>query len=87
MEIARARLRLPENIYNFTLPLGAQLNKDGTAIMLTVVLLFTSQAAGLEFSIAEMATIVFVGLKLPVLLRASTVSWTWVAQLSTVWAT
>jgi Na+/H+-dicarboxylate symporter len=62
MEIARARLRLPENIYNFTLPLGAQLNKDGTAIMLTVVLLFTSQAAGLEFSIAEMATIVFVGL-------------------------
>jgi Na+/H+-dicarboxylate symporter len=95
MEIARARLRLPENIYNFTLPLGAQLNKDGTAIMLTVVLLFTSQAAGLEFSIAEMATIVFVGLILSessggipeVLLRASTVSWTWVAQLSTVWAT
>jgi len=62
MEIARARLRLPENIYSFTLPLGAQLNKDGTAIMLAAVLLFTAQATGLEFSIAEMFTIVFVGL-------------------------
>jgi len=62
MEIARTRLRLPENIYSFTLPLGAQLNKDGTAIMLTAVLLFTAQATGMEFSLAEMATIVFVGL-------------------------
>ena len=62
MNIARERLRLPENIYSFTLPLGAQLNKDGTAIMLTAVLLFTAQAAGVEFSLPEMATIVFVGL-------------------------
>lgn len=62
MDIARARLRLPENIYSFTLPLGAQLNKDGTAIMLTAVLLFTAQATGIEFSLAEMVTIVFVGL-------------------------
>ena len=62
MEIARARLRLPENIYSFTLPLGAQLNKDGTAIMLAAVLLFTAQATGYEFSIGEMVTIVFVGL-------------------------
>ena len=62
MEIARTRLRLPENIYSFTLPLGAQLNKDGTAIMLAAVLLFTAQATGIEFSIAEMVTIVFVGL-------------------------
>ena len=61
MEIARARLRLPENIYSFTLPLGAQLNKDGTAIMLAAVLLFTAQATGYEFSIGEMVTIVFVG--------------------------
>ena len=62
MNVARERLRLPDNIYSFTLPLGAQLNKDGTAIMLTAVLLFTAQATGIEFSLAEMATIVFVGL-------------------------
>lgn len=62
MEIAREKLRLPENIYSFTLPLGAQLNKDGTAIMLIAVLLFTAQATGIEFSIVELVTIVFVGL-------------------------
>ncbi|VUX56037.1 conserved membrane protein of unknown function [uncultured Woeseiaceae bacterium] len=62
MEIAREKLRLPENIYSFTLPLGAQLNKDGTAIMLIAVLLFTAQATGMKFSIVELVTIVFVGL-------------------------
>ena len=45
MEVARTRLKLPENIYSFTLPLGAQLNKDGTAIMLTAVLMFAALAA------------------------------------------
>ena len=62
MNIAQNRLRIPERIYGFTLPLGAQLNKDGTAIMLTIVLLFTAQAAGVEFSLAEQFTIVVVGL-------------------------
>ena len=64
MNVAENRLKIPERIYSFTLPLGAQLNKDGTAIMLTVVLLFTAQAAGIEFSLAEQFTIVLVGLVL-----------------------
>ena len=64
MNIAQNRLKIPENVYGFTLPLGAQLNKDGTAIMLTMVLLFTAQAAGVEFSLAEQFTIVLVGLVL-----------------------
>ncbi len=64
MNVAQNRLHIPENIYSFTLPLGAQLNKDGTAIMLTVVLLFTAQAAGIEFSLAQQFTIVLVGLVL-----------------------
>ncbi len=64
MNVAQNRLKIPERIYSFTLPLGAQLNKDGTAIMLTTVLLFTAQAAGVEFSLAEQFTIVLVGLVL-----------------------
>ena len=64
MNVAQNRLRIPENIYSFTLPLGAQLNKDGTAIMLTVVLLFTAQAAGIEFTLAQQFTILLVGLVL-----------------------
>ena len=62
LDIAEKRMRLPRSVYSFTLPLGAQLNKDGTAIMLAGVLLFTAQAAGVEFSIASQITIVLVGL-------------------------
>ena len=62
LNIAEERMRLPRSVYSFTLPLGAQLNKDGTAIMLAGVLLFTAQAAGVEFSIAQQLTIVLVGL-------------------------
>ncbi len=62
MEVARKRLKLPENVYSFTLPLGAQLNKDGTAITLVVVLLTTTQALGIEFTVPDLLAVVFVGL-------------------------
>jgi Na+/H+-dicarboxylate symporter len=58
------RIRLPRTVYGFTLPLGAQINKDGTSIMLAAVLLFTAQAAGVEFSLVEQVTVVLVGLLL-----------------------
>jgi Na+/H+-dicarboxylate symporter len=64
METAEDSLKLPRSIYSFTLPLGAQINKDGTSIMLAAVLLFTAQAAGIDFSLAEQVTIVLVGLLL-----------------------
>ncbi len=64
LDVAETRLRLPRSVYSFTLPLGAQINKDGTAIMLASVLLFTAQAAGVEFSLASQVTILLVGLVL-----------------------
>ena len=64
LDIAERRLNLPRSIYSFTLPLGAQLNKDGTSIMLAGVLLFTAQAAGVDFSLASQVTIVLIGLVL-----------------------
>lgn len=62
LEMAGKRLKLPESIYSFTLPLGAQLNKDGTSIMLTAVLLFTAQATGVHFDLPTTLTILLVGL-------------------------
>ncbi len=53
---------LPRSVYAFTLPLGAQINKDGTSIMLSAILLFTAQAAGIEFTIGQMLTILVIGL-------------------------
>ena len=55
---------MPRGVYTLTLPLGAQINKDGTAIMLSSVLLFTAQAAGIEFSVSSIVTILLVGLLL-----------------------
>jgi len=63
LEIAE-KIRLPRSLYSFTLPLGAQLNKDGTSVMLGAVLLFTAQAAGVGFGAASFLTILFVGLLL-----------------------
>jgi len=64
LQMAEERLHLPRSVYSFTLPLGAQLNKDGTALMLTGVLLFTAQAVGIDFSLGEMIIILLVGLVL-----------------------
>lgn len=58
------KMKLPRPVYSFTLPLGAQINKDGTSIMLAAVLLFTAQAAGVDFSLGQMLTILLVGLLL-----------------------
>lgn len=58
------RIGLPPPIYSFTLPLGAQLNKDGTSVMLGAVFLFTAQAAGVTFAPAAFMSIVLIGLLL-----------------------
>ena len=63
-DVAEKRMKLPRSVYSFTLPLGAQLNKDGTSIMLAGVLMFTAQAAGVEFSLVSQITIVLIGLVL-----------------------
>ena len=62
LDIAEKRFKLPKSIYSFTLPLGAQINKDGTSIMLTAVLMFTAQAAGVTFDIPTQLSIILVGL-------------------------
>lgn len=62
MDIAEEKLKLPKSIFSFTLPIGAQFNKDGTAIMLSGILMFTAQAAGLSLSIPQLIQIIVVGL-------------------------
>ncbi|MBN1387616.1 MAG: dicarboxylate/amino acid:cation symporter [Bacteroidales bacterium] len=64
LELAEKKLHLPKHIYSFTLPLGIQLNKNGTAIMLIGVLLFTAQASGITFDPASVVTIILIGLLL-----------------------
>jgi Na+/H+-dicarboxylate symporter len=63
LEVAE-KIRLPRSIYAFTLPLGAQVNKDGTAAMLAAVVVFTAQAVGMPLTVAQVVSIVFMGLLL-----------------------
>ena len=62
MDIAEKDLKLPKKIFSFTLPLGAQFNKDGTAVTLGCVIIFAAQAVGVQFSFMHIAQIVIVGL-------------------------
>lgn len=62
LDIAETKMKLPKKVYSFTLPMGAQFNKDGTSIMLAGILIFTAQAAGLDFSFQELVQVVLVGL-------------------------
>lgn len=64
LDTAEKRLGLPRSVIGFTLPLGAQVNKDGTALFLTAILMFTAQAAGAEFTLAQHFSILLVGLLL-----------------------
>ncbi|MDP2956546.1 MAG: dicarboxylate/amino acid:cation symporter [Longimicrobiales bacterium] len=55
------KIGLPRSVYGFTLPLGAQINKDGTAVMLAAVVVLTAQAAGVALSTGDLVTIVLMG--------------------------
>ncbi len=60
LEVAE-RIKMPRSIYGFTLPLGAQINKDGTALFLAAVVAFTAQAAGVEWSAGSIVMVMVVG--------------------------
>ncbi|GMV06868.1 MAG: glutamate symporter [Gemmatimonadota bacterium] len=56
LEVAE-EMELPRPLYGFVLPLGAQVNKDGTAVFLAAVTLFTAQAAGVTPAFGELVTV------------------------------
>jgi Na+/H+-dicarboxylate symporter len=61
---AAEKLRLPRSVYAFTLPLGVQINKDGTAILLVSVVLFTAQAIGMTLTTADLFAVMLLGILL-----------------------
>ncbi|MDC7221892.1 MAG: dicarboxylate/amino acid:cation symporter [Spirochaetales bacterium] len=51
-------LGVPRKISSFTLPLGATINMDGTAIYMGVCALFITNAVGMDLSLAQQFTII-----------------------------
>jgi len=63
MQCAEA-LGADKSVYGFTLPLGCQINKDGTAILLGASFLFAAQAVGVSVGIGTMIKVILLALLL-----------------------
>lgn len=59
MECVHDDLKVSEEISQFTLPIGATVNMDGTSLYQAVAVLFLAQMHGLDLSLAQEMTIVF----------------------------
>lgn len=58
METAEERLGVSKSVASFTLPLGATINMDGTAIMQGVATVFLAQAYGLQLGVGDFLTVI-----------------------------
>lgn len=58
LDICEKELGISKEISSFTIPLGATINMDGTAIMQGVASLFIAQAYGIEMTLPMMLTII-----------------------------
>jgi Na+/H+-dicarboxylate symporter len=58
IETSEHRMGVDNKIASFTLPLGATLNMDGTAIMQGVATVFIAQVFGIELSLLDYVTVV-----------------------------
>ncbi len=58
METATKKLGVNNSIASFTVPLGATINMDGTAIMQGVATVFIAQAFNVDLSIADYLTVI-----------------------------
>lgn len=58
IETVETRIGASKNVASFTLPLGATINMDGTAIMQGVAAIFISQVYGINLGISAILTII-----------------------------
>jgi Na+/H+-dicarboxylate symporter len=58
LNVAKTRVGADNSIASFTVPLGATVNMDGTAIMQGIATVFIAQAYGLDLSMAEYLAVI-----------------------------
>lgn len=61
LDVAKNKFNIREKIADFVIPLGSQINHDGNAILLPSIVVFTSQAVGMDLSVATVLQIVVLG--------------------------
>lgn len=60
MKIAKEKFNIPEKISGFTVPLGSQMNTDGSVLLYACVILFISQLIGQPMSLPQLINIIFI---------------------------
>jgi Na+/H+-dicarboxylate symporter len=58
LEVVEEELGVDNSISSFTVPLGATINMDGTAIMQGVATIFIAQASGIDLALTELLTVI-----------------------------
>lgn len=58
LELCEKELGISKNIASFTIPLGATINMDGTAIMQGIAVFFIAQVYGYELTLGMMLTVI-----------------------------
>jgi Na+/H+-dicarboxylate symporter len=58
MNVAKNQLGISKGIYSFTLPLGATINMDGTAIYQGVCVMFVAFATGMDLTFSQQITVI-----------------------------
>lgn len=58
MEVADQKLGISKGVYSFTLPLGATINMDGTAIYQGVCAIFVGLAIGMPLTLSQQMTVI-----------------------------
>ena len=58
IEMCESHLGVPKKLGGFCFPFGSTVNQNGTAINVTTCVLFSAQVYGIEFSFAELITII-----------------------------
>ena len=61
MKVAREKFGVDDKISSFTIPLGSQMNSDGSVILYSCVILFIAQMSGIDMGLGQLLKIVLLG--------------------------
>lgn len=60
MKVAKKKFGIPDYISSFTIPLGSQMNTDGSVLLYSCVILFISQMIGHPMNIVQLVNTIFI---------------------------
>lgn len=60
MKVAKEKYNVPETISGFTIPLGSQMNTDGSVLLYACVIMFISQMVGQQMSLLQLINVIFI---------------------------